>query len=342
MKSTRKSSRTTAEKKLKFAPVAIEKIVLPVGQYNLFDERVPINEASLVQFLPIIVYKKSSSFIIIDGCKRYSILKKRGQKVMTCGIVETVMSPARAGLLRIELNCSRHLHSREKFMFIGWLKAHVDKREYREQAEKLLGGTQNVPANERHEYEQLLACKPWLVEAVLQGTLDPTVAPEMNHLPEGDAQELIKLFALLAFSRQMQRELAEWLPEIAFIRKISLASLLASEPMAGILSDIKINNPQKTARFHDHVHAVRFPLYTETKKAWMEQCRKINPDPAKVTFQPSPYFEKNSLEIRIKANDAAAVKQVLQKLAEIDMERWKRLVDPTTPLFTGGIKSCNL
>jgi hypothetical protein len=338
MNSTRKSSRTTAEKKLKFAQVAIEKIVTPG---DLFDEQVPINEASLVQFLPIIVYKKSSLFIIIDGCKRYTILKARRQKKAVCGIIETSMNPIRAGLLRIELNSGRQLHSREKFMFIGWLKANVDKRAYREQAEKLLGSTQNVPANERHEYEKLLACKPWLVEVVLQGTLDPTVAPEMNHLSEGDAQELIKLFALLAFSRQMQRELAEWLPEIAFIQKISLAGLLASGPMVGILSDKNINNPQKTARFHDYVHAVRFPLYSETKKAWMDQCRKINPDPSKVTFQPSPYFEKNSLEIRIKANDAAAMKQVLQKLAEIDMERWKRLVDPTTPLFTGGIKSSN-
>jgi hypothetical protein len=338
MKSTRKSSRATAEKKLKFAPVAIEKIVPPSA---LFDERVPINEDVLAPFLPIIVYKKSSTFIIVDGCKRFAILKKQGRNKVTCGIIEAAMSPARAGLLRIGLNSGRRLHPREKLLFVGWLKAHFDQKEYREQAEKLLGSTQNVPANERHEYEQLLACKPWLVEAVLQGTLDPTVAPEMNHLPEGDAQELIKVFTVLAFSRQMQRELAEWLPEIAFIQKISLAGLLAAGPLAGILSDKNINDPQKTARFHDHVHAVRFPLYTETKKAWMEQCRKINPDPSKVTFQPSPYFEKNSLEIRIKANDAAAMKQVLQKLAEIDMERWKRLVDPTTPLFIGGIKSRN-
>jgi hypothetical protein len=331
MSGTRKSSRNTAEKKLKFAPVAIKKLVPPSG---LFDERVPINEESLALFLPIIVYKKSSMFIIIDGCKRYNILKARGHPTIVCGIVGTGMTPAKAGLLRIELNSGRHLHPREKILVIGWLKAHFKKKEYQEKVE-------NFPSNERYAYEQLLGCRPWLIEATMQGHLDPTVAPEMNHLPEGDAQELIKLFALLAFSRQMQRELAEWLPEIAFIQKISLAGLLAAGPMAGILSDKNINNPQKTARFHDHVHAVRFPLYTETKKAWMEQCRKINPDPSKVTFQPSPYFEKNSLEIRIKANDAAATKQVLQKLAEIDMECWKRLVDPTTPLSIGGIKSSN-
>lgn len=330
MSGTRKSSRNTAEKKLKFAPVAIERLVLPPEA--LFDERVPISEESLSLFLPIIVYEKSSAFLIIDGCKRYKILKTRGQNEVVCGIIKTKMSPAKAGLLRIELNCGRQLHAREKFLFIGWLKAHFEKKEYQEKAEKLFRNTQNFPANERHEYEQLLGCRPWLIEAVMRGPLDPAVAPEMNHLSETDAGALLSLFSSLSFSRQMQRELAEWLPEIAFLRKIPLSSLLESEPLIGVLSDKRLNNPQKTAKIHDQARSLRFPLYSETKKTWTEQVRRINPDPSKVIFQPSPYFEKNSLEIRIKAEEAEEIQRIIGQLAFIDLDKWQQLIDPTAKI----------
>ena len=326
MSGTKKSSHNTAEKKLKFAPVAIEKLLLPAG---LFDELVPIREESLSLFLPIIVYKKNSAFIIIDGCKRFTILKKQGRNKVACGIIETAMSPAKAGkagftgLLRIQLNSGRQLHAREKLLFIGWLKSHCNEKTYREQVEKL-----RLPANERHESEQLLACKPHLVEAVIQGTLDAAVAPEMNHLSETDAGALIGLFSLLAFSRQMQRELAEWLPEIAFLRKMALSTLLGSGSFADILADTRLNDPQKTAKIHDEAHSLRFPLYSETKKKWTEQARRINPDPSKVFFQPSPYFEKSSLEIRIKTEDAEEIQRIVRQLASIDLYKWQELIDP--------------
>jgi len=330
MSGTRTSSCITADLKLKFTRIAIKKIVLPPDR--LFDERVPINEGSLSLFLPIIVYKKNSAFIIIDGCKRYKILKTRGQNEVVCGIIKTKMSPAKAGLLRIELNCGRQLHAREKFLFIGWLKAHFKKKEYQEKVEKLLGSAQILPANERHEYGQLLGCRPWLIEAVMRGTLDRAVAPEMNHLSETDAGALLSLFSSLSFSRQMQRELAEWLPEIAFLRKIPLSSLLGSEPFVGVLSDIRLNDPQKTAKIHDLAHTLRFPLYSETKKIWTEQSRRINPDPSKVSFQPSPYFEKNSIEIRIKAEDAEEIQRIIRQLASIDLYKWQELIDPTAKI----------
>jgi hypothetical protein len=329
MSGIKKSSRSTAEKKLKIAQVVINKLV-PPGE--LFDELVPINEESLAQFLPIIVYKKNSEFIIIDGCKRFKVLAAQGKKEFACGIIETKMNLLKAGLLRIKLNSNRHLHAREKLLFIGWLKSHFNEKLFHEQVEKLLGSVLNLHTNECHEYELLLACKPWLIEAVMQGTLDRTVAPEINHLSETDAGTLLNLFSTLQFSRQMQRELAEWLPEIAFIKKISLIDLLASLPFASILSDKKLNNPQKIAKIHDLAHDLRFPLYSATKKMWTERARQINPDPSKVTLQASPYFEKDSLEIRIKAEDAEEIQRIIQKLGSVDLVKWQELIDPTASI----------
>jgi len=320
MSGTKKSSRSTAELKLRFTRIAPDKFVLPEG---LFDERVPIHNSAPAQFLPIIVYRKNSAYIIIDGCKRFSILKKRRRNKVVCAIIESTLDPIKMGLLRMELNSNRQLHAREKFLFLGWLKSCCNEKTYREQIEKL-----RLPANERHEYEQLLVCKPWLVEAVMQATLDPAVAPEMNHLSETDAGALIGLFSSLAFSRQMQRELSEWLPEIAFLRKTALSTLLDSGSFADILAETRLNDPQKTAKIHDEAHSLRFPLYSTTKKTWTEQARRINPDPSKVIFQPSPYFEKSSLEIRIKAEDAEEIQRIVQQLASVDLYKWQELIDP--------------
>lgn len=326
MSDTGKLSANTADPPLKFGTIEIKKLFV---SKELFDDKVPINQGSVALFLPLIVYRKNDGYEIIDGCKRYKALQNRGQKEVACGIVEPALDSAGAGLLRIGLNSCRHLHPREKLQFIGWLKSHFDEKIFHEQAEKLLGGDQNIHANECHEYEQLLACNQWLIDAVMRGTLDQTVAPEMNHLSETEAGALLNLFSTLSFSRQMQRELAEWLPEIAFIRKISLTDLLASLPFASILSDKKLNNPQKIAGIHDLAHDIRLPLYSQAKKALTQQARQINPDPSKVTLHASPYFEKDSLEIRIKAGQAEEIHRIIRQLASIDLVKWQELIDPT-------------
>jgi hypothetical protein len=321
MNATGKSSADTAKLALKFGMIAIEKLSMPHG---LFDDKIPINKASPSLFLPVIVYKKNDGYEIVDGCKRYKVLKASRKKKIACGTINDEMDSTGAGLLRIGLNANRQLHAREKLLFLGWLKSTFHKKKYLKQSEML-----SLPANERHEYEQLLSCKPWLVEAVLQGNLDATVAPEMNHLSETDAGSLVGLFSTLSFSRSMQRELAEWLPEIAFIRKTALPALLKSEPFASIPVDGRLNNPQKAAKILELAHTLRFPLYTETKTRWTEAARRTNPDPSKVTFHATPYFEKNGLEIRIKADRAEVLQRITRQLASIDPAAWQELIDPT-------------
>ncbi|MBN2188452.1 MAG: hypothetical protein JW699_03280 [Chitinispirillaceae bacterium] len=316
----KKSSTSTAELRLTFARVALARLVMPDA---LFDERVVADNAVPEPLTPMIITRNGEAFTIIDGCKRLAILKRQKKKDVVCGIVSKSLSPEKAGLLRIALNANRQLSRREKLLFIGWLRSHLSRKEYLKQCEQL-----RLPANERHEYEQLLECKPWLVEAVTGEKLDAAVAPEMNHLTEPDAGALLALFSTLSFSRQMQRELAEWLPEIAFLRKMPLPELLGSAPFAGILADKRLNDPQKVAKIHEEAHSSRFPLYSEIKKTWFEQARRINPDASKVLFQSSPYFEKNSLEIRIKTENAEETQRIIRQLASVDLHKWQELIDP--------------
>ncbi len=228
-----------------------------------------------------------------------------------------------AGLLRIELNGGRDLRLAEKLLFIGWLKKNCGRELYRRAAALL-----RLSATELHDFEELLHCGTLLLDAVATGALDITVAPEMAHLSDTDAGALITLFAAIRLSRQMQRELAEWLPEIAFNRRIPLPELIECGELGDIRRDTRLNNPQKAAHIHGAAYEMRFPLYTRTKNAWNAHSRRLNPDPSSISFHPAAYFEKNLLEIRIKVGDGASLHELMGKLAEIDTPDWWKLIDP--------------
>jgi hypothetical protein len=304
-----------------FAKIPADHIELP---QELFDNRIPMDPDTLTPWLPIIVYKSGSRYSIIDGCKRFSSRHFIDRDECSCGIMDPAPDIRRAGILRIRLNRGRVLHPREKLLFIRWLKSNLEPDLYDRMVPEL-----RLSPGERHECEKLLTCSGQLVEAVLQGTLDPTVAPEMAHLSIADAEVVLHLFATLSFSRQMQRELVEWLFEIAFISRSSIAGLIGSPEISGIIGNQRLNAPQRAAALHECVFSRRFPLYARAKKAWTEHIRKVNPDPARVTFQASPSFEKNQVDLRIRVTDAQTAQNLMAALSLIPVENWEKIINPT-------------
>jgi hypothetical protein len=306
---------------LKFMMAPVHALALPEA---LFDRRQAIQEQPSIFFVPLIVWKNDDAFRIIDGCKRYELMAAQGRKECACGIIESPFDKTKAGLLRIALNSAREMGLAEKLVFVRWLKSGVGPEEYQAQLQKL-----KIAANEKHELELLLECGEKLVEAVIKGTLDRTVAPEMGHLKDGDIDAILAFFQAIPFSRQMQRELVEWLHEIAFMERTAIHELLASKGFSEILAQTKTNLPQKAAKFHEVAHARRFPLYAKAKRLWSENAGKTNPDPASVSFQSSPFFERRGLEVRIKLKDPETAPLLMKKMASIKTEEWRGLIDPT-------------
>ena len=310
--------------RLTFESLSLEALNLPSGLWtDRVINRFAPDAAAMAALVPVIVSRMDDALCVIDGCKRVRALRDAGERKILCGVIDAPLDPRRAGLLRIELNGGRELHPHEKLLFIAWLKSHCD-RETRYQVAARLG----LSSAERHDYEELASCSALLINAVLGGALDLAVAPEMAHLPDIDTKALITLFSAIPFSRQMQRQLAEWLPEIAFNQGISLPVLLESESLAAILNGDQLNTPQKAALLHDRAYEMRFPLYVRMKNAWDAHSRRLNPDPSHVSFHPSVYFEKNQIEIRIKAGDGASLQELMGQLAAIDAEGWWKLIDP--------------
>ncbi len=309
------------EPSLEFRSVALDQFRFPD---SLFDpqsiEDVYVHIEPLV---PIIVYQSSGHFTVIDGCKRLMSAQKKGFEECLCGIVTPSPDNQGAALLRIILNCRRKLSFREKYLFIGWLKKNCSMKQYSEIC-KLL----SPDKTEIFEFEQLLLCDKTVFEAVACGALEACLAPEANSLEQSDRSAILDFFRRYRFSRQTQRELLEWLPELAFRENRSVRELLNSEWLKQIENNEKLNGPQKIEHICTAIFNRRFPLLARTKAFWKDLAATLNPDPSNVTFRHYEAFEKNRLEIKVSLSSAAEAKNIFSRLSGISEQQWSRLIYP--------------
>jgi len=130
------------------------------------------------------------------------------------------------------------------------------------------------------------------------------------------------------FTNQTRRELAEWLPEIAYRENISAGAVINGENIQAILKNEKLNNPQKFQKIRDELYRMRFPEYSKMQEQWKKTAASANPAPSKVRFIPSPAFEKKRVEVRLTIESAKEAKEILNALAQIEPRVWDELLYP--------------
>jgi hypothetical protein len=275
--------------------------------------------------MPLVVSHSAdneSQYIIIDGYKRFVALLEKRPDTITCMIFDSI-SMIHAGKMRIELNNSRPISFREKYFFLKWAKQNCDGPDYQTICQQL-----SVFGKDLRDLEELFDASEILVDAVLKGSLDSTIVSELKFFSDEDINAVLQLFARFPFTRQMQRELLEWLPELVYRNKKSIAELIELEFVTKTIEDRKLNDPQKIKKIRDHYYELRFPTLIRAKKAWNTLSSTLNPAPSNVIFSPSEAFEKNMLEVKIRITDAHQGIDILKKLSEISTEDWESLIYP--------------
>lgn len=289
----------------------------------LFDERCfdPLVEIGL--FTPLVVMRSGDGFIVIDGCKRLIRARGKGLSMVDCMVVAPTPDDYNAGLMRISLNRFRTLHFLEKLLFITWLRGYCSQDHYRQICMSI-----GIDNRERFEFERLSQCDAAVVDAVRRGLLDRSLAQEIDRLDAADRNAMLGLFGEYRFSRQMQRELADWLPEVAFRERCTIVQLLESEWMREIRENRRLNVPQRM----DHLRAAlfnrRFPTFAKAKERWSILAAKLNPNAAAVVFKPAEAFEKNRLEINMAVTSGSEAAEIFSRFSRISTEEWERLIYP--------------
>ncbi|MDR2728692.1 MAG: hypothetical protein LBB56_06120 [Chitinispirillales bacterium] len=143
-----------------------------------------------------------------------------------------------------------------------------------------------------------------------------------------DKNVIAGFFEKIPFTRQTQREIAEWVPEIAYRENTSVKNILDGEDISAILQSEKLNNPQKSQKIRDELYKKRFPLYSQMQTKWKKTAAAVNPNPSKVQFIPSPGFEKKRLEIKVTVETGDEAGKIFSSLARIDASKWDEIIFP--------------
>ncbi len=170
------------------------------------------------------------------------------------------------------------------------------------------------------------------VKALLDcGALHPAHAGAFARL-EPDAQAAIaRLFGTARFTMQRQRELIEWLPEIACRENATVSQVLACAEAQAVVAHDKANAPQVVQRLHDTLRVRRFPRLCAMRAEWERTARRVNPNPRRVTFTAPEAFERDGLEVTVRAQDEKELARLLEQLAAVREDQWRKLVRPAAP-----------
>lgn len=260
---------------------------------------------------------------IVDGCKRVLYMQHRHKDRCMCAITTTPLDSRAAGLLRIMFNRNRPRTLDETLCYVRWLKENVSSEGYRSIAEEL-GFTQN----QLQEAHRLLGCAPFVVRAVADGALHSAVIEDFSRLGESGQRAFLTTFAGLKLSRQTQRELIRWLPDIAATTGRPVADILAEDRLQRILRDGRITDPRKIDKVRHALFERRFPRLAHAHHTWRTASARHNPDPRRVSFVPDQSFEKDRLEMRITLRSAGEAEKLFGKLASVPRDAWRLLLRP--------------
>jgi hypothetical protein len=312
--------------KIAYASIALEKLVLPEG---LFDDKAPaLPETAVTIVMPILIAKtgQRDNYVIIDGCKRFQILKGNFAASCTCGIFENTLDLKKIGLLRMLLNVGRQTSLRETMFFYKWLQLNYSN-ELSEKIAQEIG----LPV---FDLKPIGSCTEDVINTIADGRIALRNAVHFTALNNEDRKAFIDIFNGFLLSQQTQRQFLEWLPEIAYARNISLSQLLSTEEISLIINNVSINNPQKIEHLRELFFSWKFPAYNNTLKNWKTlvgaTMRSIleNDPSSRIVFIPDPAFEKNKLEVRICVEHARAAKELFEKLSVVPQNTWARLIYP--------------
>ena len=174
----------------------------------------------------------------------------------------------------------------------------------------------------------LLACRKAVVDAVASGALHAGLVKTFLLLSRSDQDGFLETFRRARLSFQTQREFLEWLTEIAFIQKTPVRKVLGHPEIRKLLRSRKLNWPQRVQKLRGILHTQRFPRLSAAEKTWKAVAKSANPNPSRVQFVPSPFFEKNRLEVRIVLTEGLSAKGLCGELAALPEATWRRLIYP--------------
>lgn len=155
-----------------------------------------------------------------------------------------------------------------------------------------------------------------LQQSILDGHISLPVAIEINRLNSLEAAVLIRLFDSLNTGLNIQRELLETIREISLRDGISLAELLEKSPVASILHNDELSNPQRVQELRRQLKRMRYPELSKAETRFQQLLRSARLD-SRIQFQHPPFFEGKTYRATLSIDSRTQLRHLISELEKL-------------------------
>ena len=266
---------------------------------------------------PLLVKEGSGNLTIIAGYRRIKAIKSLGWNRIPCRILpESGISSLECLLINLHDNLTtRKFNEWEKAMVINHLASHLPETEILKNYMPLL----NLPSNKSalqlllrleneldNETKHHIACGRITVKAIKM----------LLDMDDEDRKHVISLIIDLKLNTNYQRQLIDYMVDLSRINNISITNLIKERKFEGILSNMKMNNPQKAGALMNYLRYKRFPTLITAEKSFEKKVLSLGlPKGVKITAP--PYFEAPGYRLEIIFREGKNLKEKIDRLSRL-------------------------
>jgi ParB family chromosome partitioning protein len=152
-----------------------------------------------------------------------------------------------------------------------------------------------------------LAClEPALQDAVVNGTIQETVAIKLADLKAEDRNVFINLLSCVHLSASKQEEILTLCKDIGLRDGIPYCEIFNGQTLRRILEQEKLPRSQKGDLVRSELRKMRFPKLSEREEKYSRQSKKLHLPPG-VQLLPPPFFEGQNFRLQIEFDGRKAL-----------------------------------
>jgi len=267
--------------------------------------------------LPLVLFKKSGTYFLVDGRQRLNAFKKLGTKKVP-SLVFTEISEKEALLLTAKLNEFRGLNIVEKALFFEKAREFFSEKE-------LLSLLKEFSLSPDYDwiifFRNINRLEEELKVLLAEEKLNPKLVRLLASLTAEERKDFLRVFLSLKLSWNEQLRVLEWLIDCK--KRYSWKELLCEE-LKKCLENEDFNKRKKG--FFEKLQLLYYPNYYPL----FEKVKKLSAsvESSGISVKWTPYFEKKELELTLRVKgkkDLDKAFKTLKDKKDLILEVWKEL-----------------
>lgn len=282
-------------------------------------------ESSIEEFsllAPLIVYKKANDeYIILDGMKRFNILKKRGESSIPCNIIE--QGSLFDGFIKVAKirQADNVLTLIEKAAFINILVNYF-KCSAEEINSKYLKMVK-LPLR-KNAFELMLEVATFSNEVKLflhRNRLPINDLFQVRLLDENNKVDLISFVESFNVSYSNLKQIVELMIEIATMKAISIEDIIHNEDISDLIENEKLPDNKKINLIKTILVKLRYPIVMAYQEEMTKKLGEVKLSNGLTVSYPKE-LEDDYLDIRMRIKSVSDLDDFIEQLSQINDKKY--------------------